>query len=685
MNNINDRSRLDGQKNYTPSSDQVNRKIELFEKIKEKEAKPSNKLNTKRVTSAPSTAENRKNFKNMINQINQLSPSQLQEAQLVEWIHSIKNPIDYWNFNRIETKVIFDPLEDGNKEAFEKRIEQERKSADYQELIREFTYVICKTEHHLQMLLNIIKNQKIQKSETTNAFINALRPQFKQLFSLPKFDQTTPNTSNKTPNLTLCWLAYPYAKELIMPMTPEQFFSRLLMQMSEEDFKKFKKDWSTWPDKEKSELKQMVQTGLLQWLKKGENTGALSLFSIIQGVDKILDLEPTNQLPDLLKAHLHHFLKFCNPTLISSSISHLAKKDSPLLKLLQVVQTQNNRQPVIEEFERKEFEQAIKEHNEFKLMSILNKTNLQKSASLIGFELNKYAKDFESQEYAFLIKIATKKYPWIKNYIFNDKKDSILKIPAIKIMVDLFQKKTSNLLTTHICDHFNLFKRKLEEIQPSLLKGQPHCFIVKHPNSLHVTPIFVRKDEKDQLKFYILDSTGIYQNYTHDCKVKILSIAPQAEITYFTLQRQFDESNCPIFALRDLVQASKNPSLFDGMDKAKKEVSSSGSSKIFQVDQLPPYMMKGIQSEKAKKAYIKSYESVSQETNLINKKGETESLENNIARHSIKNKKIVENQDNTITTKPTYNIFIDQRFWTYQALVIGKVIELGITSLADSD
>ena len=165
------------------------------------------------------------------------------------------------------------------------------------------------------------------------------------------------------------------------------------------------------------------------------------------------------------------------------------------------------------------------------------------------------------------------------------------------------------------------FEKKVEALQKDESQQNVRIgFIVRAKqqccgeDSTHLTPIYVEK--KDGItNCVIIDSIGKNQTYESNCSIRLnsLGIVPYV----YTGRRQTDSTSCFVYALRDMVEISKNRFFLDSVITSAAKYNEKAPrteldfSKHFFND-LPPNMMKGAQSLTMLYEYNQNYEEENQ-------------------------------------------------------------------------
>jgi hypothetical protein len=341
-------------------------------------------------------------------------------------------------------------------------------------------------------------------------------------------------------------------------------------------------------------------------------------------------------------------------------------------------------------------EAAITNKNKNQCIKILQEIPPEQAPLIIETLLKSYSdiKHLTDPGYEFLIDVIHRVYPKIESYI---NLDSILTLEGVKTMVTYFKEREEkagrSLLETTVCPNIRNFKDEMKAKALSLEEGKIHSFIVIHQPTLassnqtpHYSIAFLAKSKEGKIRMFIFDSLGIkveskkikHERYTGDMRVATQHILPQSDVYAFSWPRQMDETNCPIFCFRDLIQASRHRDVFDFIiqhaqvygdhpDLDKQEDVEENEGKYYLIDILPAYMVKTMQNRKRIEQYLEAINARGQEEgkddilSLTNKKQQKENLESNFERHCI---------------EEGSNQSIKMFFRKSERIIIGKVIKM---------
>jgi hypothetical protein len=201
-----------------------------------------------------------------------------------------------------------------------------------------------------------------------------------------------------------------------------------------------------------------------------------------------------------------------------------------------------------------------------------------------------------------------------------------------------------------------------------------HFFVLNLSNK-HFIPIYICKPQS-QLKVVITDSRGqIIGDKLKACLEKAFN---NAFIYWCNKPRQQDYHNCSVFAIRDIIQMSKNPNFLqfieDDATLSKNVVLKQNTLYTFNV--LPPYLMKS--SQLLFQSLCPSVPAKYSLEEYINQLP--------VEERKLKNSKGQEEDFDKTWLKSTYSIspdqglhhfYIDQRRYKYQAMIIRDVIGQG--------
>lgn len=206
---------------------------------------------------------------------------------------------------------------------------------------------------------------------------------------------------------------------------------------------------------------------------------------------------------------------------------------------------------------------------------------------------------------------------------------------------------------------------QLKETLTSLERETIHreiAFLVLFPDSPHTTPIILRKSEnRDRVQIICTDSVGYEhlenRTYTETIINYLNRVEKKVDFYFFKTQRQYDFSNCAVFAISDVISYCKlrkrKYDLFAHVENYSYKLQKNElykiselseflsaeevekiSAPLFIFEKIPPVMMKLTQSQATISAYLKKYPEY--ECEIVQKK-QNETLSENIRRYTFFN------------------------------------------------
>ncbi len=259
-----------------------------------------------------------------------------------------------------------------------------------------------------------------------------------------------------------------------------------------------------------------------------------------------------------------------------------SKKTSPELLKVNAAVSQIPT-PVIEEALKEELDlsltpeyekllDAVNKKDKEAFQDLLSKIPKQKLADLIPEILQKVAPRLSNQETAFIFQNLIEKFPEVKEYMTLHNDNPILAPKGVEILVDYLKEKGSLKVDCFVCNDIADFIQKWEGIQ-SAQAGSKFSFIVRcrsefpSPFTNHMTPIYAEKTEKG---WNVLHSDAAGDFSSIPITVYFAQIIKTPDIAFYSggSGRQRDPTSCPVFCLRDIVQCSNHPDIFQYLSKS---------------------------------------------------------------------------------------------------------------------
>ena len=175
--------------------------------------------------------------------------------------------------------------------------------------------------------------------------------------------------------------------------------------------------------------------------------------------------------------------------------------------------------------------------------------------------------------YCFLLKELNKVFPEIGKIVTSN---GILTPDGVRTIIKQLQAKEI-IAPDMPCRVFDTLPEFFEAIKNA--KADPHftrgCFIVRHcdtpdTGSDHMTPVLVEKIG-DSLRVLTTDSTGSGK-FTTAVQMGLCRAIPDIKLAAFTVRRQFDETNCPIFSILDVAYLSHHPEIMKAFDQENVQI-----------------------------------------------------------------------------------------------------------------
>lgn len=221
--------------------------------------------------------------------------------------------------------------------------------------------------------------------------------------------------------------------------------------------------------------------------------------------------------------------------------------------------------------------------------------------------------------------------------------------------------------------------------------------VVKHPGSSHVTPIYFEKCG-EKWKALVTDSTGGTYDYGVAALRMLHKALPEDKVGLYFLstRRQYSLVGCPIFAILDIAQFSKNPHLMESVNGSFRGVRESDDPtntkhfrtlSVYHTD-LPPAMMRPMQSLSEIAKHVEELEKGLRYAEEELRKNETTSYKErdqyrkNEAEEKLRKGKALEatvrkRVVTVVTAKGTsqQNVFARQLFCKYSHRLVGNALQ----------
>lgn len=266
---------------------------------------------------------------------------------------------------------------------------------------------------------------------------------------------------------------------------------------------------------------------------------------------------------------------------------------------------------VSQQVDQKDYTQAkelITHKNSTEFKNLLANLKHDEAGELVKRLLNDEVdllKEGSKENYHFILKNIIEVFPDISTYFSEPEPNKYtLTSKGIDLIVADLRKREKIRCDVNTCfmdaknrHHPDSIETKLGAF---LKSGQKEAFfIVRHGfEAGHHTPLYIQK-HNDGYRILMTDSTGgetYYGVYLQNTLEEILQNNHiDAKIyTHIGEARQYDSTNCAIFAIRDVVQVAKNPdAIFEWIEKNGESIEASSTSLLFK--HLPPQMMKTMQ------------------------------------------------------------------------------------------
>ena len=210
-----------------------------------------------------------------------------------------------------------------------------------------------------------------------------------------------------------------------------------------------------------------------------------------------------------------------------------------------------------------ELTRAVQERRPESIQSQLKSMPRTILMEVVPYVLRELATKDSHEEHNILMSQLREAYPSIESYVINDDKGPILSPEGIGVIVKYLQTHGSLVGECSVCKDIQTFEAELTALKSNPEDGR-RCFIVRNFGN-HVTPVYVEKTG-DKYRCVITDSVGNkstgdggYFKAIYGSLFDILE-NPKTDFRVFasTFCRQRDQTNCPIFSLRDAVYLSQH-------------------------------------------------------------------------------------------------------------------------------
>lgn len=267
--------------------------------------------------------------------------------------------------------------------------------------------------------------------------------------------------------------------------------------------------------------------------------------------------------------------------------------------------------------------------------------------------------------------------PELSKYFTIDKSatDPILSPHGVRVIVNNLEEKGSlEKGTCIVCDDYQQLREHLNNLPAGDFR---FCFLLRNgqPNdgAIHMTPVFVDSSD-NKLQVIVTDSLGLASQGMGpllDTLQETIGAksdkSPPATLIFYDQRRQFDDSNCPIFSIRDAVQGLKRTGEHDLFLFAAKHAKDGGYG-LHLLNALPPEMMKGAQSfNKVIDPYVTNNPTLAAQQLKVKKNDDkAETLQQNVERHT--------REVETDNGLKRMNMYAADRFIKYANLILGQVL-----------
>lgn len=294
-------------------------------------------------------------------------------------------------------------------------------------------------------------------------------------------------------------------------------------------------------------------------------------------------------------------------------------------------------------------------------------------------EIDKIKEKKEKEKrFQFVKESLIARFPTIMNCVYQ----GVVQVDGIKIMVKKLKEKGSlKEIDCLVCENIEDLKVKARDfIKDNPGKG---CgFIVQNPgfggSSMHVTPLYIFPNKADPNKFecVILDSVGTSKgDYSQFLQLGLEKEfakrggSPISAYHHYSKKRQSDSRSCPIFAIRDIVEISKDPAFFVEFIRKKSQLASKGALPKEQTfSELPLRMLKVTQNiADLTQILVEEQHMDLRDPNLVvkSKKG-VESFRDRFIEKGGRHVSIIKDKD--------ANVYVSEKFRKYEKMIILEVV-----------
>lgn len=225
---------------------------------------------------------------------------------------------------------------------------------------------------------------------------------------------------------------------------------------------------------------------------------------------------------------------------------------------------------------------------------------------IIGTVLQRLGDENNSSGFYKIIQHLREFDPEIKLFFSMNR---ILSTEGIRAILAHYVSKGKLQLPCMVCDSIADLKKQL--LKQSKGSDSKVCYIVRHyenKETYHVSTLYAEK-RGGALEVVSIDSASVNpENFP--TIVTFIRDIPGIELNKVVISRQIDRTNCPVFAVLDVLQISKNPTfLDDALARAKEYTGKDWNKKEYsylEIDQIPLKMMKVAQSYEISRSYLKT-------------------------------------------------------------------------------
>ena len=143
----------------------------------------------------------------------------------------------------------------------------------------------------------------------------------------------------------------------------------------------------------------------------------------------------------------------------------------------------------------------------------------------------------------------------------------------------------------------------------------------------HLTPIHVKRNADGTYVFIITDSTGV-EGFHQESRTTYIDLTKKAlqkwceesgtkgQIYALKIKRQHDATNCPVFTIRDCIEAKRH---LDELVHHAQKTAVHVADNYYEFEDPLPWLMKGTQSLKQLESYKEAHPETAQLTETVAK------------------------------------------------------------------